>query len=141
MKECNVCFNEKPYDRFYKKKASRDGYKHQCKECTGRANSTRYYADVEFRRERQRQIQRTYTAKKFGLTLCELEVLYIQQDSMCAICGISEESHGRYLAIDHCHITGKVRGLLCMSCNTALGNFKDDTYVMSKAIKYLEDNE
>lgn len=141
MKECNACFTLKPYEEFNKKKNSRDGYKHQCKDCTKVSNSARYYANVEFRRQRQREIQRVYTAKKFGLTEAELVAMYEAQGHKCAICGVTEEQHGKYFAIDHCHTTGKVRGLLCMPCNTGLGNFRDDTYLMSKAIQYLEDKD
>lgn len=138
MKQCNACFETKPYEDFHKKKRSKDGYKHQCKSCTNRANSEAYFADVESRRQKQREAQRLYQAKKLNLSEEDLDRMYDEQDSRCAICRITEEEHGKYLALDHCHETGQVRGLLCMSCNTALGHFKDNIENLEMAIKYLK---
>lgn len=61
------------------------------------------------------------------------------QKGVCAICGMPESSKGSSrLAVDHDHITNKVRGLLCTKCNTGLGVFVDNTLFLSKAIEYLE---
>ena len=57
----------------------------------------------------------------------------------CMICGLSFETRSKL--IDHCHVTGVVRGLLCFSCNTALGHFKDDIDVLKSAIRYLENHK
>ena len=59
------------------------------------------------------------------------------QNGRCAICGRPETEAGG-LAVDHCHATGKVRGLLCTLCNTALGKFRDRTDILRAAIRYLE---
>lgn len=61
--------------------------------------------------------------------------LYASQAGLCAICG--KEPEDRRLAMDHCHATGRVRGLLCMHCNVGLGMFKDNKEVLEKAIAYL----
>ena len=58
------------------------------------------------------------------------------QNNKCLICG--NEQDGKDLAIDHCHTTNKVRGLLCNSCNLGLGCFKDNLDILASAIKYLE---
>ena len=58
------------------------------------------------------------------------------QDGKCAICSNPQEN--RRLAVDHCHKTGKVRGLLCQGCNTGIGGLKDDTERIKKAIDYLK---
>ena len=74
--------------------------------------------------------------KRFGLTRVELDEMFRSQNGVCALC------YTPFLAqrpcVDHCHETNKVRGLLCHHCNTALGLFKDNTDVLSNAIKYLE---
>jgi len=62
--------------------------------------------------------------------------------NLCAICGKPETAKDKAgnikkLSIDHCHKTNKIRGLLCSSCNIALGGFQDDIVILRKAIKYL----
>jgi hypothetical protein len=68
--------------------------------------------------------------------------MLISQNGKCAICTISESEikHGRnkYFAVDHCHTTSKVRGLLCYKCNCILGFINDNTEHLTNAIKYLE---
>lgn len=66
-----------------------------------------------------------------------LEML-AKQNGCCQICGVAEEEHGKRLHVDHNHKTGKVRGLLCSRCNTAIGKFKEDPEVIRKAIQYIE---
>lgn len=71
---------------------------------------------------------------------------YKEQNSKCAICKKSEQCNGvhgeiKELAIDHDPASGKLRGLLCQSCNTGLGNFKDDVGILCYAIEYLEEFE
>lgn len=66
------------------------------------------------------------------------------QNGVCLICSKelivlgSVEEIQKVACVDHCHKTGKVRGLLCRNCNTGLGSFKDDTDFLKKAIEYLE---
>jgi len=64
-----------------------------------------------------------------------------KQDGRCAICGrtaIQASLKRKRLAIDHCHKSGKIRGLLCISCNSGLGHFGDDLSLLLKAVAYLE---
>jgi hypothetical protein len=137
MKACRVCGINKTLTDFNKKSSSSDGYRSECRECQKKSAKSRYDTDPNTHKQRTKVNQRAYTAKKFGLTLGELDVMYARQDSKCAICGITEQEHGKYLAIDHCHRTGKVRGLLCMPCNTGLGNFGDRSDLLMIAIMYL----
>lgn len=58
----------------------------------------------------------------------------------CMICGITEDEIGRALDVDHCHGSGKVRGLLCNPCNTVLGHAKDRADILEAAAKYLREN-
>ena len=137
MKTCKKCNVVKPEDSFNKKKDSADGHRGECRDCQRTYAKVRYNKSPDAHKERTKANQRVYTAKKFGLTLNELDLMYAQQGSKCAICGTTEQEHGKYLAIDHCHRTGKVRGLLCMSCNTGLGNFKDRADLLVLAVQYL----
>lgn len=72
----------------------------------------------------------------FGITVEDYARLELAQGRKCAICTLSCPS-GRDLAVDHDHNTGKVRGLLCVNCNQALGKFKDDLRLLEKASIYL----
>jgi hypothetical protein len=61
--------------------------------------------------------------------------------SKCAICEVHENDLKKPLAVDHNHITGNIRGLLCINCNTGIGKFKDSTELLNKTIKYLKSEE
>lgn len=61
-----------------------------------------------------------------------------EQNGCCKICEISEKETGKKLHVDHNHKTGKVRGLLCTRCNTAIGKFKEDPEIIKRAIAYIE---
>lgn len=71
---------------------------------------------------------------RYGITKQEFIEITISQNNTCAICYRKQEPR---LHIDHCHSTGKVRGLLCANCNMALGLLKDNTVTLNNAINYL----
>lgn len=81
---------------------------------------------------------------KYGLSYEEYEGMYLKQKGQCAICSkrihiqVSNKRDPERAFIDHCHNTGKVRGLLCSLCNTGLGMFKDNEQSLKKALKYLK---
>lgn len=85
-------------------------------------------------------------AARYGLTVEEVAARLDEQGRRCAICGISANVAERAFAVDHNHACcpGRttcgqcVRGLLCHSCNLALGGFKDDVGLLRKAVAYLE---
>lgn len=87
--------------------------------------------------------------KSFGIGLVDYQKMYDNQNGCCAICGGYEtvinpaHKHGdtQPLSVDHNHETGKIRGLLCSSCNTSLGGFKDDIQLLQNAIQYLQSHE
>ena len=74
--------------------------------------------------------------RSYGITLEEFKSMKESQGNVCKVCKLPEP-HNRELAVDHCHITGKVRGLLCTNCNQGLGLFKDNRDLLLSAIKYL----
>jgi hypothetical protein len=76
----------------------------------------------------------TVFREKFGIGLYQYQTMLEQQNGVCYICG---EQDFRNLAVDHDHKTGKVRRLLCTSCNIGLGKFKDDANLLRKAADYL----
>lgn len=70
---------------------------------------------------------------KYGLSVSDWWFLFDEQDGLCGICQVKKR-----LVVDHDHVTGQVRGLLCNSCNTGLGHFGDDEKTLQDAIEYLK---
>jgi hypothetical protein len=83
--------------------------------------------------------QRSDLIKKFGIHADQYEAIAKKQNYQCAICEKPEPCN-RALAVDHCHNTKKIRGLLCTNCNMALGKFQDNIDYLKKAIEYMERN-
>jgi hypothetical protein len=75
---------------------------------------------------------------RYGITLGQRDQLAAAQKGLCAACGTDATTTLRGLLVDHCHITGKLRELLCFSCNTALGHVRDSEEVLIKLIAYLK---
>lgn len=125
---CPTC-GEKDIAKFY---TDADGGRtnRYCRECHKQACKARWHS----RDALERWASRNY---KYGVTKDFLLDLYSKQDGKCAVCG-QVPTTTRGLHIDHCHATGKVRGLLCHGCNVALGNFKDSRELLQKAIEYLQ---
>lgn len=74
--------------------------------------------------------------KKYGITLLQYEQLLVSQNGLCAICKLPPIE--KRLAVDHCHTTKKIRGLLCFRCNLALGYLKDNIENSKNMTAYLE---
>jgi hypothetical protein len=85
-------------------------------------------------RRRNRELK---LSRRYGITLVEYEQLLADQKSQCAICDRAHDDEAP-LHVDHCHTTGRVRGLLCRPCNNAIGHFGEDLARMQRAIAYLE---
>jgi endogenous inhibitor of DNA gyrase (YacG/DUF329 family) len=82
--------------------------------------------------------------RAYGISASDYDRMFAEQAGVCAICAQPETArrHGRTarLAIDHCHASGEVRGLLCSACNIGLGKFRDDIARLRRAIEYLNSN-
>ena len=85
--------------------------------------------------------------RRYGLTMEQYEQMLKAQGGGCAICGGKVNMKTRWkkcikrLAVDHCHKTGKVRGLLCWMCNSSIGRMKDDPALLRKAADYVEKHQ
>ena len=122
---CKDCDSVKPMSEFYNT-PSPYCKKHQ-NERTRKAPN--YKANV-----RKSKLKNT-----FGITPEEYDKMAKAQNYLCGICLQPETSKGKEnLAVDHDHITGFVRGLLCHNCNTAIGKLKDDVQLLKSAIFYIE---
>lgn len=127
VRTCTKCGESNP-ENFYK----RGNKPSLCKQCN---------RDHKNAWGRARQEGRKCTLKiKHGMTLEQYNELLVKQNSKCLICGIDVKNTKRgILTVDHCHKTGKTRGLLCHCCNAGLGNAGngDDPEILQKAITYL----
>jgi len=72
-----------------------------------------------------------------GIDVAQATAALRSHDGTCALCGAEDPGTKKGWAVDHCHDTGRVRGVLCFGCNTGLGAFKDDAARLSAAIEYL----
>ena len=135
FKVCRVCKISVHYTGYYNKKGGRFGVDSICKSCNKK--KTYAYRQDQMSSESKYTIARKSALKyKYGMTLEDYEVLFEGQDGLCAICS-KRERQNKLLAVDHCHHTGKIRGLLCSMCNTAIGKLDDDPKLLQRALDYL----
>lgn len=149
-KRCRGCDTEKPLLEFYAHRSTKDRRATYCKVCA-KAQDTerrakdreRYLARLkewrEANKDRRRELMREWNLALYGLRPDDYIAMYERQEGRCAICGETGETFGgRRLHVDHDHETGRVRGLLCGLCNSALGKFKDSPDRLRAAASYLE---
>jgi hypothetical protein len=157
-----VCGEIKPITEFYKAKGCVDGRRGDCRTCFQAARKAYRVANpevLEATRERtrrwmadnperyaenhrrfvesggmKRSLRKTHLKTKYGMTLERYDELLASQGGGCAICG--KPPGDTALHVDHCHQTGRVRGLLCFSCNAGLGQFRHDPQLLEAAMTY-----
>lgn len=137
MKVCKCCRVPKKLSEFYCHAISSDGLQPKCKVCCS-AYQREVGPDGLTRQARWRKANpgktRIYVRKyKYGITLEQFNEMLLAQNHACAICrGTNVDWH-----VDHDHATGKVRALLCQSCNFAIGFLKDSARIALSAAEYL----
>ncbi|WP_030324361.1 endonuclease VII domain-containing protein [Streptomyces sp. NRRL B-3229] len=114
-KLCRTCGEVKPRSEWHRNATASDGLSTRCKSC------------------RAAQSRRDHLKRQYGITEAERDELVASQGGVCCICLAAVPEH-----VDHCHKTGRVRGVLCFSCNAALGQFKDRPDAIRRAAAYLE---
>jgi hypothetical protein len=176
-KVCTKCGIEKEISEFHKQKAGKFGVQPKCKLCDKKYSETYYKSHIEERNvynelnkdykkeyDRKRNIKNreknknqrllfpektrnTQLKSKYGITLEQYQLMFKEQNGVCAICGQPEVAIDKrtniikLLAVDHDHQTGKVRGLLCQKCNHGIGNFNDNQVNLQLAIQYLNNHK
>lgn len=145
-KICSRCNIDKPWSEYHIRKDV--GHpRGECKKCRClgqkiyfQKNKTKVLANVrEYYQKNKDKWRASSFKRKFNITLEDYNNLAIQQNHVCAICkSIQKHSNNEHLFVDHCHKTGKVRGLLCHKCNTAIGLMNDDPQLFEKAILYVK---
>lgn len=134
-KTCTECGIEKLLEDFSLHSKGRGGRNPKCKECKNK-QARHYFEQNRVRLLAVKNTRRNNVTRftQYGITQDEYLQLYKDQDGQCKICGAQRAT----LPIDHNHKTGKVRGLLCHSCNFGLGHFQDSVQLLTNAIAYLE---
>ena len=149
-KACKKCGIYKSLDEFreYKNKDS-SGLRHVCRKCEkwkypkgymnrfnkndSHKRAVKKYRESEHGKNKARN---SYYKRKYHITLKQYDKMFEEQKGLCAICGQPEI--GRRLSVDHCHKTGRVRKLLCYSCNCCIGFIEIKNLSIKKIRKYLE---
>lgn len=114
-KACSLCREVKAVDEFHVARTQSEGRNCYCKPCRSQLDRAKRFL------------------REYGRTESELAELIASQNGMCAICQYRPAIH-----VDHDHLTGAVRGVLCFPCNAALGHFKDRIDLLGRAASYLE---
>jgi hypothetical protein len=140
----------------------RDGHRNECKTCFRRIARARYAADPEkakagvkrwqqenaarlnaYRREHnakpevKRRLRDGYYRRTYGISADEVDEMLASQGGGCAICG-DRPKRAASMHLDHEHAGGKVRAILCLSCNQGIGKFRDDPAILRAAAEYLQ---
>jgi RNA polymerase-binding transcription factor DksA len=162
VKACNNCGTVKDLDGFYANPRGRGGLRPECKDCT-KARRKEWYARnsaqevdrvrrwavanpdkvaeriaaVRGSEKKKLADRKSHLKRKYGMTLADYDRLFEQQGGVCAICG-EPRPEERTLHVDHDHVTGVIRGLLCFRCNNALGDFREQYELFQAAADYLD---
>ena len=127
---CKKCNKDLPVTEFYIKTSSNKNhfrFNSPCKKCSN-------IYQVVNRSEYQRKY---HLLKKFNIDIETYNKMLSEQNNSCFICNVKFDNDSKKFAVDHCHETNNIRGLLCQNCNTGLGFFRDNIEILQNAIEYL----
>ena len=142
MKTCSICKIKKPTSDFWKDKAKKSGFRPDCIDCAKLKGKAFRIANRDINRRKSRDKYKgnplvdreKHLKRKYSITQKQYEALLAEQNGECEIC---KKKQVRAFDVDHCHTTGKVRGLLCTSCNRMLGHAHDNAERLIAASAYL----
>lgn len=126
---CMKCKEVKPSTDFSRNKSTGTGFHTYCKPC--------------HRRQQRESLERRYGGssrhyhlmQKYGISAVEVDELIRQQGGTCAVCRKRDATQ-----VDHDHVTGAIRGIVCLLCNAAMGAFHDDPALIRRAIAYVKEH-
>ena len=152
-KYCRKCGEYKFLDDFHISRKLKDGHVSICKECSKNIRNSRTPEQIEKTRQYHRLYSRIVKDKKkynassrdrrlrrlYRLCKDDYDSMLKAQNGRCAIC-YRAPTESKKLSVDHCHLTGDPRGLLCRKCNSAIGMLGDDAARVANASYYLLNN-
>ena len=164
-KRCRDCGEVKPVGDFYRHAGCSDGLRPECKVCNLAEKARRHRANPDAARERTRQWQqdnpqryaenrerwrasgrkaisnrRSYLKRKYGITLEQYDAMLEAQGGCCAICRRPPRDDIS-LHVDHHHGSGRLRGLLCFSCNVTVGHMREERDRLGAIADYLDEHD
>ena len=147
-KICSRCKINKPHSDYHKDNGRAIGIRCKCKECDKavvmewRSKNKSEYNNytAQWRAKNPDKQHATDIKRHYGLSIDEYRLLLDKQHNKCQICGKKHNPSEKRqrLYVDHDHLTGKVRGLLCANCNFIIGHADDKVELLQKAIAYLK---
>lgn len=153
FKICRKCLAKKPISDFnihHGNTHTKDKLRNECRNCQ-KEHSQKHYLSIRDEWNRKRRENKVkerpmrhncHLKKKFNISLSDYNDMLEKQLGRCAICGSERPSiNGSkivHFAVDHNHVTGRIRSLLCIQCNQGLGQFQDSPSLLRKAASYLE---
>lgn len=129
---CPRCQQWRPLDEYNKGSRTKHGTATYCKSC-----SVQWASEWGKSERGRRSRHRSRVLYEYNLSAAEFEALKSAQNDQCKICQ-QEPDNGKELCVDHCHGTGRVRGLLCDRCNRAIGYLKESPALLRAAADYIE---
>jgi hypothetical protein len=164
MIKCTTCEKFLPKEKFHKKTQNKNGYSYKCRRCTSEYGKRNRNSDPNFAEKHKLRGQKWYTENKedkllknkewrenniskyreinlksrFGINNTQYEEMLNLQSNSCSICKKHKDEFTYHLVVDHCHVTGKIRGLLCKKCNLGIGHLNDDITILENSIEYLK---
>jgi hypothetical protein len=167
-KACIKCGDEKLETKEFFRPNPINGFRNDCRECEKKARREWYAKAPEnckaaarkwskenperrnatkrnWNRNNKEKVAAHHRKTAYGISEIDFKNLFDTQGGKCAICdfqfpSIMTGDRTKSPHLDHCHSSGKIRGLLCISCNTVLGRSGDSVEVLQKAIQYLQKN-
>ena len=131
-KVCTTCKLPKHPHDFNNCSKTSGGKRARCRSCESDIRQTPEILNQRYDRDLQ---------KKYGITIGDYNAMFLSQEGSCKICKAHQTGLKKKLVVDHCHSTGKVRGLLCDKCNRGIGFLGDTTDMVYQAYIYLFESE
>lgn len=137
IKYCSICEQQKPATRehWYPNRGGKDGLRSWCKLCTNKDNRAREKRSKEKWANTRKN---GYLKQHYGISLEDYQKLLEIQGGKCKVCQTTDSGRktSKFLSVDHCHKTGKVRGIVCSTCNSIIG-FIEKTQDIKTTLKNL----
>jgi hypothetical protein len=137
MKKCPNCEISKPFNEFYKSAGRHDGLQSWCKICHDNRR-IKNLQKLGAKEKAKNSTNKSRRFKNFGITEAQYNQMFTSQEGRCLGCLRHQSELNKSLAVDHCHTTGKIRGLLCDNCNRGLGFLKDNKDTLKRLGEYLD---